>query len=163
DGVALAIELAAARVRLLAPSAMLARLGHRLPLLTGGPRDAPARQQTLRRTIAWSYDLLDDAEQRLFRRLAVFGGGCTIEAVEKGTGPRLGGAVCRFWHVRGYWSEGFRWLSEALGSGPDEASRAAASCRVKALNGAGILAHYQGDYVRAAALCGEGLDLAGRL
>ena len=82
DGLPLALELAAARIRLFNPSAMLARLERRLPLLTGGARDLPARQQTLRATIAWSYDLLDDAEQRLFRRLAQFVGGCTLEAAE---------------------------------------------------------------------------------
>jgi predicted ATPase len=80
DGLPLAIELAAARTKLLSPAAMLARLEHRLPLLTGGPRDLPARQQTLRGAIDWSYDLLDPAEQAVFRRLAVFHGGCTEEA-----------------------------------------------------------------------------------
>jgi len=82
DGLPLAIELAAARVKLLTPSAMHARLEKRLQLLTGGARDLPERQQTLRATIAWSHDLLDPAEQRLFRRLAVFAGGCTLEAAE---------------------------------------------------------------------------------
>jgi len=82
DGLPLAIELAAARVRLLTPRAMAQRLEHRLPLLTGGARDLPARQQTLRSSIAWSHDLLDNAERRLFRRLAVFVGGWTLEAAE---------------------------------------------------------------------------------
>jgi predicted ATPase len=82
DGLPLAIELAAARTKLLSPSAMRTRLASRLQLLTGGARDLPARQQTLRQTIDWSYDLLSPAEQKLFRRLSVFVGGCTLEAVE---------------------------------------------------------------------------------
>jgi predicted ATPase/DNA-binding SARP family transcriptional activator len=80
DGLPLAIELAAARTNLLSPTAMLARLEHRLELLTGGPRDLPARQQTLRATLDWSYGLLEPAEQRLFARLAVFVDGWRIEA-----------------------------------------------------------------------------------
>jgi predicted ATPase/class 3 adenylate cyclase len=82
DGLPLAIELAVARLRLLSPQAMLGRLGRRLPFLTGGSRDLPARQQTLRDTLGWSYDLLAPAEQRLFRRLGAFVGGCTLEAIE---------------------------------------------------------------------------------
>jgi predicted ATPase/class 3 adenylate cyclase/DNA-binding CsgD family transcriptional regulator len=82
DGLPLAIELAAARMKLLPPQALLARLDQRLAVLAGASRDVPARQQTLRNTIAWSYNLLGAAEQRLFRRLSVFVGGCTLQAVE---------------------------------------------------------------------------------
>jgi predicted ATPase/class 3 adenylate cyclase len=80
DGLPLAIELAAARIKLLPPQALLKRLEHRLEVLTSGAQDLPARQQTLRNTLQWSCDLLSEQEQRLFRRLSVFVGGCTLEA-----------------------------------------------------------------------------------
>jgi predicted ATPase/DNA-binding CsgD family transcriptional regulator len=82
DGLPLALELAAARIKLLPPQALLSRLEHRFHVLTAGARDVPVRQQTLQNTIAWSYHLLDTHEQRLFRRLSVFVGGCMLEAVE---------------------------------------------------------------------------------
>ena len=82
DGLPLAIELAAARLQVLSPSALLARLNHRLNVLARGARGAPERQRTLRNTLDWSHELLRPAEQVLFRRLAVFAGGCDAEAVE---------------------------------------------------------------------------------
>jgi predicted ATPase/class 3 adenylate cyclase len=83
DGLPLAIELAAARIKLLPPQAILSRLASRLQLLTAGGRDLPERQQTLRSTMQWSYDLLQPGEQMLFRRMSVFTGGATLEAVEE--------------------------------------------------------------------------------
>jgi predicted ATPase/DNA-binding winged helix-turn-helix (wHTH) protein len=82
DGLPLAIELAAARTRVLSPHAILDRLQSRLQLLTGGALDLPQRQQTLRKTIDWSHDLLCEPERKLFRRFSVFAGGCTLEAAE---------------------------------------------------------------------------------
>jgi predicted ATPase/DNA-binding SARP family transcriptional activator len=82
DGLPLAIELAASRIRALTPAELLERLDPRLPFLTGGPRDLPARQQTLHATLAWSVDLLDEGELHDLLHLAVFSGGCTLEAAE---------------------------------------------------------------------------------
>lgn len=82
DGLPLALELAAARIKLFSPQSLLARLEHRLSFLAGGPRDAPERQQTLRKAIEWSYHLLTSEEQCLFRRLSVFADGCTLQAIE---------------------------------------------------------------------------------
>jgi predicted ATPase/transcriptional regulator with XRE-family HTH domain len=83
DGLPLAIELAAARLSTLPPRTLLDRLGHRLQVLTGGPRDLPERQQTLRDTIAWSHDLLTPTEQQVFRAIAAFSGGFTLDAFEE--------------------------------------------------------------------------------
>jgi predicted ATPase/class 3 adenylate cyclase len=87
DGLPLAIELAASRVKLLSPGAILERLEHRLELLTGGPVDAPARQRTLREAIAWSYELLGADERTAFRRLSVFAGGWDLDTAEAIAGP----------------------------------------------------------------------------
>jgi predicted ATPase/transcriptional regulator with XRE-family HTH domain len=262
DGLPLALELAAARSKLLPPTALLARLDHALPLLTGGARDLPARQQTIRRTIDWSYDLLSSDEQRLFRQLAVFRGGWTLPAAEAVSGDeaavldvlgrlldqslvvryeaasgenryrllepmreyalerlvqhgdlealrqqhasyylalveqaepalrgpqqvmwlarleaehdnirtalgwaldrsesetalRLCAAVWWFWYVRSHLSEGRRWLEQTLASSP----MGAPAVRAKVLNGAGVLARNQADYVRATTLLSESLAL----
>jgi tetratricopeptide (TPR) repeat protein len=266
DALPLAIELAAARIKMLPPKAMLQRLTSRLKFLTGGARDLPERQRTLRATIEWSFALLDEGEQLLFGRLAVFSGGRTLEAIEaicdaegdlavdtfegvsslvdkslirQEEGPggeprfvmletvheyareklgqsaeaeeikrahaqyfltlaevafpelrgpeqlewlerlevkhdnmraalswasqrkeaqmalRLGGALWLFWFVRGYHSEGRRWLQEALAI--DE--RGSPDSRAMALAGVGWLAYQQGDFDRAQEACEKGLDL----
>jgi non-specific serine/threonine protein kinase len=89
DGLPLAIELAAARVKVLSPQAILSRLDHRLKLLTGGARDLPPRQQTMSGAVEWSYELLTEGEKQLFRRLAVFAGGFTFETAETVVGGQL--------------------------------------------------------------------------
>jgi predicted ATPase len=88
DGLPLAIELAAARIKVLSPASMTKRLASRLKLLTGGSRDLPQRQQTLRAAIDWSHDLLSAVEQKLFRRLSVFVGGCNLESAEAVCGAK---------------------------------------------------------------------------
>jgi predicted ATPase/transcriptional regulator with XRE-family HTH domain len=82
EGLPLAIELAAARTRLLPPASLLDKLAQRLPVLAGGVHDLPDRQKTMRDAIAWSYELLDEPDQTLFRRMCVFAGGCTLDAAE---------------------------------------------------------------------------------
>ncbi|MFN2590149.1 MAG: adenylate/guanylate cyclase domain-containing protein [Actinomycetota bacterium] len=87
DGLPLAIELAAVRIKVLSPDEILSRLGRRLPLLTGGAKNLPERQRTLRNAIAWSHDLLDEGERRFFARLAAFAGGATLDAMEAVCNP----------------------------------------------------------------------------
>ena len=103
DGLPLAIELAAARVKLLPPEAILPRLEHSLGLLTGGSRDLPDRQQTLRATIAWSYDLLTEGARRLLATCSVFAGGASLEVIETVCGARWTSA-CRCWMACRSWS-----------------------------------------------------------
>jgi hypothetical protein len=123
DGLPLAIELAAARVKVLSPEVLLERLEQRLPLLGGGSRSAPERQRTLRATIAWSHDLLTAAEQDLFARLAVFTGGCTLDAAEMICGAEIdaiGSPVDKSLLRR----TGDRyWMLETRGGGRDRRSR----------------------------------------
>jgi predicted ATPase len=87
DGLPLAVEIAAARIKFVPPATLHNRLEKRLPILTGGARDLPSRQQTLRDAIAWSYDLLSTEDRALLRRIGVFAGGCTLEAIEEVANP----------------------------------------------------------------------------
>jgi predicted ATPase/class 3 adenylate cyclase len=93
DGLPLAIELAAARIRVLTPQAMLARIGDRLALLSGGSRDLPERQQTLRGAIAWSHDMLDESDRALFAGLSVFVGSAGLDAIESVCGDEVSGEL----------------------------------------------------------------------
>ncbi len=130
DGLPLALELAAARSKLLPPQALLGRLNRRLAVLTGGRHDAPTRQQTLRDTISWSYDLLNAEEQRCFRRLA--------------------GNLGHFWYMCGRFSEATLWLETAL---REAAPDVAISARIKALYIVALIASHLGQsdllFVRA--------------
>lgn len=151
DGLPLAIELAAARSRLLSPQAMLARLEHRLALLTDGPRDRPARQQTLRGAIKWSYDLLEEEERQVFRQLAVF-----YVALARETGDRylLESALPKWVHVaiaRGVPEQAEGYVQEALGL-----FRAFNDgwWTARCLNLLTVMAAERGDHLRAARLLG---------
>jgi DNA-binding CsgD family transcriptional regulator/tetratricopeptide (TPR) repeat protein len=118
DGLPLAIELAAGRLSHLTPAALLERLGQRLPLLTGGARDLPARQQTMRGAIAWSYDLLSPMEQRVFRQLAVFVNGCTLESAGAVVAEDADPASDALDPVRALVSRSLLRLDEGTGSEP---------------------------------------------
>jgi non-specific serine/threonine protein kinase len=265
EGIPLAIELAAARVGMLSAEQISARLGYSLKLLTSGERTADHRHQTLRAALDWSYELLSEPEQVLFRRLSTFAGGFTLEAAESvgaggdieevdvlellshlvdkslvvaeeswergaryrllepvrqyaweklrvsgeaeavgrrhaefflalaeeaelelirplqaewldrlvtehdnlraalswtlgreiDLGPRIAGALCRFWHTRGYLSEGRRYLEEAVA----KTEVVPATVRAKALDGLGWIAEPQGDYERARVAYEESLEL----
>jgi predicted ATPase/DNA-binding SARP family transcriptional activator len=281
EGLPLAIELAAARLRALSLPELLARLGERLETLVAGPRDLPQRQQTLRSTIAWSYDLLSAPLQRLFRELSVFVGGCAPEAVAavctaatwtgsdvaSGSAPedalltalamltdssllrreeavpgqerrvrmletireyaakrlraaqeepslrgrhaeyyaalvesaagelqgprqkhwmdrlelehnnlraaldwarasgsrelglRMAAVLWQFWRVRGYLSEGRRWMEALLAQSRDPSPAVPPALRAAAVRGAGVLAFQQGDLDRSAELCQESLRI----
>src|SRR5205807_2190844 len=186
DGLPLAIELAAARIKVLSPASMLTRLASRLQLLTGGARDLPERQQTLRAAMDWSYDLLNAAEQKLFRRLSVFVGGCNLEGVEavcdtkgdldldlldgmasmvdKSLAQQIERAngESRFMMletIREYLAEGRDRLGRLLMLAGAEAPTKA---RMRALFAAGVLAGEQGDYAAAETLICESRDIAHR-
>ena len=118
DGLPLALELAAARGPHLPPAALLARLARRLPLLTGGPRDVPSRLQTMRDAIGWSHDLLTETEQVVFRRVASFVGGCTLEAAEVVVGETPEPDVDAFEVIAALVDASLLWQESTLGTEP---------------------------------------------
>ena len=119
DGLPLAIELATARIKVLSPASLCARLAHSLPLLTGGGRDLPEHQQTMRNTITWSYDLLSQTEQRFFRYLAVFMGGFTLDAFEEVCGHLANPALDTFAALTSLVDKSLAWTADT----PDGAPR----------------------------------------
>ncbi len=131
DGIPLAIELAAARVKVLSLAQIHARLNDRFRLLTGGSRTAVARQRTLEATVEWSYGLLSGAERRLLRRLSVFAGGWTMEAAEDGdVGRRAANATTCWNRCRASWtSRSPTWRATARGTGGITSSRPCVSTR----------------------------------
>src|SRR5205807_2437090 len=175
DGLPLALELAAARLRAMDARTLLERLDRRLPLLTGGARDAPERQRTLRGTIEWSYDLLSAELQELFSKLAVFAGTFSLEAAEvvaEATvetlaalawalehdeiefGLALATALEQFW-MFGYTEEGMRWFRAFL----ERADDAPPLLRAPALRSFASSAHFSGDFELAERSCEESLAI----
>lgn len=174
DGLPLAIELAATRIKLFSPADLLARLERRLPFLTGGTQDAPARQRTLTAAIDWSYELLNADEKRCFARLGLFQGGWSLEAAEAVCGNELadhnnlrtafawsvagagavelglraGAALWWFWWTNGQLAEGRQLLLDLL-QRAQESNLTGAATYGRGLLGAGILAYFSGDFAAA--------------
>lgn len=161
DDLPLALELAAARVKALSTSQILERLEQRLPLLIGGPRDLPERQRTLRATIEWSYDLLSSQEQRLFSRLAVFRGGCTLGAAEEVAEADLDVLQSLVDKSLARHSNERYWLLETIRDYADEQLEAAGEGEELRQRHAGYFMQLAEDaepYIRGTAREGEGLD-----